>query len=380
MNHGQIHHYFGSKDGLVAATIADGAARYHQERVQDGLVFPLPIDTSRRNPAWRTLAYLAMTGEWRRPPFEPSPVVASLAHRRAEDLGRKPSSPEVMAEVAGTMALQRGWWIFQDIIETGLAGYRPKLGKVRAEVARRSTRLIDDSIPVANVSKKAASWFVLDTFPIDAPAPRGREQVRERLLLAARHLLEDAPPTEVTSKDIASLAQVNHGQVHHYFESKEHLIASSLRMGSGAVLTALDAHRSVVPIKTEQRIPLWRTLAHLAATEEWAGEVYDHRSPVVARMVEIVAERTGESTSSPKVQAQVAVVHALELGWAVYRDIIEHGLTPLGGDLDKMRERLAEISGRLVDDQVRDQLARSSRRTQDPRRRVRGAATEQMSS
>ena len=353
VNHGQIHHYFGSKDGLVAATVEDSTARYHQDRLQGGLVFPLPIETSRRSPAWRTLAYLAMTGEWRRPPFEPSPVVASLAHRRGEDLGRKPSSPDVMAEGAATMALQRGWWIFQDIIEAGLAGYRPKLGKVRAEVARRSVRLIDDSIPVAKVSNKAASWFVLDTFPADAPAPRGREEVCERLLLAARHLLEDAPPTEVTSKEIAALAEVNHGQVHHYFESKEHLIANSLRMGSTAVLAALDAKPSVVPIRTEQRIPLWRTLAHLAATEEWSGEVYDHRSPVVARMVEIVADRKGQPTSSPDVQAQVAVVHALELGWAVYRDIIEHGLEPLGGDLDKMRRRLAAISGRLVDDEVR---------------------------
>ena len=353
VNHGQIHHYFGSKDGLIAATIADAAARYSQERLRDGLVFPLPIETLRRTPAWRTLAYLAATGHWRQPPYEPSPVVASLARRRAQDLGVEISSPEVMADVAATMALQRGWWIFQDIIEVALAEYKPKIAKVRTEVARRSLRLIDDSIPVADTPQPQREP-TLPRFPADAAPPRGREEVRERLVLAAVHLLADAPPNSVTTKQIAALAQVNHGQVHHYFHSKEHLVASALRVGSTAILNVMDASATapVVPIQAERHPPLWRTLAHIASTEEWVDEVYD-RSPVVRRMVEVVAARTGEPVTSVGVHAQVAVVHALELGWAVYRNIIEYGLEALGGDLSAMRRRLAAISVRLVDQPVR---------------------------
>ena len=163
VNHGQIHHYFGSKDGLVAATVEDSTARYHQDRLQGGLVFPLPIETSRRSPAWRTLAYLAMTGEWRRPPFEPSPVVASLAHRRGEDLGRKPSSPDVMAEVAATMALQRGWWIFQDIIEAGFAGYRPKLARSVPKLrdARCGSSTIRFLLPRCRTRRRPGSFSTL---------------------------------------------------------------------------------------------------------------------------------------------------------------------------------------------------------------------------
>lgn len=99
VNHGQIHHYFGSKDDLVAATIQDSEVLYHQDRLADGQRFPLPIETEVRSPAWRTLAYLAASGVWRQPPFDPSPIVDALTRRRAEDVGSEPTSAKTMCWV-----------------------------------------------------------------------------------------------------------------------------------------------------------------------------------------------------------------------------------------------------------------------------------------
>ena len=351
VNHGQIHHYFGSKDDLVAATIQDDNAAYHRDRLADGERFPLPIETEVRSPAWRTLAYLAASGVWRQPPFDPSPIVNALAERRAQDTGLEPSDPHVMADVAATMAIQRGWWIFQDIIETSLGAFDPDIPTIRRQVAERSLRLIDDTLPLGQPLEET------NIAPIGAPlgdtTPRGRDEVRHSLMSAAYELLAERPPAQVTTKEIASLAGVNHGQVHHYFESKEHLIAQTIRFGSTPLLEAMEGERArvPVPIRTTTRHPMWRTLAHIAATEDWVHEAYG-RAPVVLKMVEVVAERTGRPTTCTSVHSQVATVHALELGWAVYRDIIEYGLLFLGGDLRKIRSRLAAISCRLVDEEV----------------------------
>lgn len=350
VNHGQIHHYFGSKDELVAATITDGAARYNQERLADGTHFPLPLDTERRSPAWRTLAYLASSGIWRQPPYDPSPVVETLARRRAEDIDSEPNDPRVMADVAAVMALQRGWWIFQDIIETSLGEFDPDIAAVRQQVADRSLHLIDETIPLGVPT--AETNIVPIRVQLDDSIPRGRDEVRASLMSAAYELLADRPPPQVTTKEIAALAGVNHGQVHHYFESKEHLIAQTTRFGSTPLLQAMDDGSTPVPIRTTTRHPMWRTLAHIAANEDWVHEAYGS-APVVPRMVEIVAERTGEPRTSSSVHGQVAAVHALELGWAIYRDIIEYGFESLGGDITKMRARLSAISCRLVDGAAR---------------------------
>lgn len=352
VNHGQIHHYFGSKDDLVAATIQGDESRYHQDRLADGARFPLPIETEIRSPAWRTLAYLASSGVWRQPPFDPSPIVETLTRRRAEDTGADPTDTGVMADVAATMAMQRGWWILRDIIETALGEFDPDLTAVRQQVAERSTRLIDANIEVG--PQIAESDIAPLEFPLGLATPRGREEVRQSLISAAYKLLTDRPPAQVTTKEIATLAGVNHGQVHHYFESKEQLIAQTLRFGSAPLLKAMEDGRSPVPvpIRTTTRHPMWRTLAHIAATEDWVHEAYG-RAPVVLKMVSVVADRMDRPTTCTSVHAQVASVHALELGWAIYRDIIEYSLDALGGDVPAVRDRIAAISCRLVDADVR---------------------------
>ena len=350
VNHGQIHHYFGSKHGLIAATIADDTARYHQERLAEATEFPLGLDADHRPREWRTLAYLAASGAWRQPPFEPSPVVSTLARRRAEDLGRPPEDTQVLSDVAATLALQRGWWVFRDIIETALREFEPDIAAVRREVSARSSRLFDESIRLGT----RVDEYPSQPSPVQDGRPRGRNEVSESLMAAAVELLADHPPTKVTTKEIAARAGVNHGQVHHYFASKEHLIAQSIRFGVDPLVQQIDMGTipSPVPIRTERRLPVWRTLAHIASTEEWVNEAYE-RAPLVRRSVDTIASRLDEPTTATTVQAQAAVVHALELGWAIYRDIIEYGLDAMGGDIYAIRRRLAAMSCRLVDEAVR---------------------------
>lgn len=357
VNHGQVHHYFGSKDGLVAAAMVAGAERVRDELFGGGHRFPLPIRTEERPYEWRGLAYLASTDAWQQPPFEPSPLLAAMIESRAADADESTDSVEVLAEVAAVYALQRGWWIFRDVFEVSLAEFGLDRRAMRRELAERSTRLVDRSLPAAvDIAKIPTARN--DPPSTTPPTGRGPEAVQARLLDAVRDLLADRSPADVTAKEIAAKAGVNHGQIHHYFGSKESLIASAVRREAGRfVQVGMDGgKRFPVPFDPEVRPPLWRTLGHLAMTGAWPGSD-PSSSPVITEMVRALSRTLDLAPSDPVVHAQVAAVHSLRLGWGLFRDIAEHGLSEAlahtaEADLRSVRTRLAQVSARLVDERA----------------------------
>ena len=56
-----------------------------------------------------------------------------------------------------------------------------------------------------------------------------REDVEQRLILAASELICDLGPNKITIRDIADLAGVNHGQIHHYFGGKKGLLEATYK-------------------------------------------------------------------------------------------------------------------------------------------------------
>jgi AcrR family transcriptional regulator len=59
--------------------------------------------------------------------------------------------------------------------------------------------------------------------------PHGREETMAALISACERLCNSAPPNLVTVRDVAEEANVTLGLVHHYFESKDALIAATLQ-------------------------------------------------------------------------------------------------------------------------------------------------------
>ncbi len=66
-------------------------------------------------------------------------------------------------------------------------------------------------------------------------APRGADAVRAALIDATEKLCAERSPAQVSVRDIAAEAGVNHGQIHHYFGSKEGLVAATLERLDGAI-------------------------------------------------------------------------------------------------------------------------------------------------
>lgn len=357
VNHGQVHHYFGSKDGLASAAMVDGALRLRDEYFGGEHRFPLPMQAEERPDEWRAIAYLAATGAWQRPPYEPSPLFGAMVRSRAADASEPTDSVDVLAEVSAVYALQRGWWTFRDVFEASLEEFDLDRPALYRELAERSMRLVNRSLPT-EVDVVALPTARNEPPPQAAPSGRGPEAVKARLLDAVAALLADRAPTEVTAKEIAADAGVNHGQIHHYFGSKEALIAAAVhREAARFVEVGMDGGRRFpVPFDPEVRPPLWRTLGHLAMTGAWPGSD-PSTSPVITAMVRALSQTLKLPTSDPSVHAQVAAVHGLRLGWGLFRDLAEFALAEVLGDdapagLAEVRTRLAHVSARLVDEQA----------------------------
>jgi AcrR family transcriptional regulator len=66
---------------------------------------------------------------------------------------------------------------------------------------------------------------------VEAPAAkiRGSKYVKAALIAAATELLGEVGPRRLSVREVAERAQVNHGQVHHYFGGKRGLLEAAMR-------------------------------------------------------------------------------------------------------------------------------------------------------
>ena len=74
----------------------------------------------------------------------------------------------------------------------------------------------------------------------DGP-PQSRDTIPAALIAACERLCSTRPPSEVSVRDIAAEAAVTPGLVHHYFESKDALVAETLRSISVEIDASAEA-------------------------------------------------------------------------------------------------------------------------------------------
>jgi AcrR family transcriptional regulator len=87
------------------------------------------------------------------------------------------------------------------------------------------------------------------TTPEHQRPSQGADAVRDALIEAAERLCAERSPARVSVRDIAAEAGVNHGQVHHYFGSKEGLIARTLERIDAAITEQVVGESEVKPSK-----------------------------------------------------------------------------------------------------------------------------------
>jgi len=176
--------------------------------------------------------------------------------------------------------------------------------------------------------------------PRRAGSPRGEAAVREALVDAATELFAARGPSNVSIREVAEAAGVNHGLVHHYFASKDGLLTVVLDRLAARVADEIatddDLARVYAPGGAAER--------HgriLAAVLLEARDPADVKSdfPVVSALVERLRARGVDELDARERAAQVT---AFVVGWQFFESYLS---AAAGLDLtDDSRARLLDAA------------------------------------
>lgn len=160
-----------------------------------------------------------------------------------------------------------------------------------------------------------------------AGRPRGPAAVTEALFAATERLCDKRPPGSVTVRQIAEAANVNHGLVHHYFASKEALLAATmLRVEEEfleVVAAAEDPADSIGVFfdelnarPTYPRLVSWMLLEGIDPAER----IGDY--PLIEHLVDTVSAVTDRSEARLRIQLLLTFV----AGWATTKTFMAEGV------------------------------------------------------
>ena len=139
----------------------------------------------------------------------------------------------------------------------------------------------------------------------------------DAVLDAAIELLAERGPRELTVRDVADQARVNHALVHRHFGTKDELIRAAVARESDrvAAATATGPRNAQHLLEVLREHPVyWRVLARtvLDAPQMFAGR----RMPAATAMLGLL---TGDAAAaSDETRAGAAAAGALTLGWLVF--------------------------------------------------------------
>ncbi len=181
--------------------------------------------------------------------------------------------------------------------------------------------------------------------------PRGRADVRDALIRAATQLFAQRGPMGVGVREIAQLAQVNHGLVHRHFGSKDGLVkAVQNRLADNiAESVGTECHDEDLPQLMEavrsatSREGTWlRILAWsiLSGTEE---DDQQDRFPLARRMVR-AAGRGPQDSLTP--EARVTLVMSVGLGLMLFGPFLRRATGQSDSDWKRTGKQIAAVLSR----------------------------------
>lgn len=146
VNKGQIHHYFGGKQGLVEAAVRK-LAHDHFAGVVERTGGPVPEALALRDDVayWQVLVRLILDGDLATASLEFGDGVSvprNLLGLMTEAEGLDAPSTELKARLVGAMAIELGWAAFGDfILEAVQAG-----GDETEAITERLRTLVEDTV------------------------------------------------------------------------------------------------------------------------------------------------------------------------------------------------------------------------------------------
>ncbi len=156
--------------------------------------------------------------------------------------------------------------------------------------------------------------------PVSPDAPRGEQEVRAALVASASRLFAARGPANVSVREVAVDAGVNHGLVHHYFGSKDGLLRAvldDLAEHAAAEIADWDGGDSLF-VQNGAAARHGRIVAFLLLDARDPGAVQTDFPAVHALVDRLRARGLDDATA----RSRAAQATALVLGWQLFEPIL----------------------------------------------------------
>jgi len=323
VNYGLLHRYFGTKEQCIHEAF-DRLVIAFEADAFDGSDSTLATGELRHHPHfWRALTHIALdTASFGA--YQPrTPVIER--HRDAVAVNLRGRSQVVVdTHVALSVSVRLGVLVYWPTLSKAL-GLTEDDVDVCHEVSHSVEQQMDNGeglFDPAGVEPRPIERRAVETLP-DPPIGHGREIVEQRLVLAGARLLESQSPTAISGRELAAAAEVNYGSIHHYFGSADEVLRQSFQLHRSMFYEVERSGRrppdyfSVSQHPGYVRAVTWQALDPKFATP--SGEF-----PVAVSLIRGL-EQNGAHIDA-RVRSLVLSLMSLQLGWALFRPIINTSL------------------------------------------------------
>lgn len=192
----------------------------------------------------------------------------------------------------------------------------------------------------------------------EAASTRGRQSVELALVQSAGEILAEVGAHAMSVRDVARHAGVNHGQVHHYFGSKQALVRAAMKH------LAADHFRRSMERAGSRDVPpalslaadeqYWKAVIRLVIEGELdiARIEVDEGTSVPRHALGVLTRRRGLDVPDLDAKSAVAVSAALQLGWVALEEFLFLVADVRPDEQEQVRTQARRIAAALFDANV----------------------------
>ena len=214
-----------------------------------------------------------------------------------------------------------------------------------------------DTPPVKIKKKrgKNSSWKTRQTDD-NHNSPRGREAIIEAILQATEKLLAKHSPTEISLRQIAKSANINHSLIHRYFGTKENVILAvheRIIDKLGAQFSAIDSLDGNVErlFEINEKNPSRRILLARAMLDGADPHLIRHHFPIMHQFIELLKKKKLEAAEPTAYDAETvaAFLAGAVMGWFLYEPFLLASTGLEQRDKNKVHSQIIEILEKIAE-------------------------------
>jgi len=185
--------------------------------------------------------------------------------------------------------------------------------------------------------------------------PRGGEAIKEAILRATEKLLSKHSPTEISLRQIARAANVNHSLIHRYFGTKENVVLAVhdriiSKLGEQfSAIESLDGNIGRL-FKINEQNPSRRILLARAMLDGADPSLIRHHFPTVHQLIDLLKKKKSESAGSSEYDTETlaAFFVGAVMGWFLYEPFLLAATGLDAKNRDKVHREIVEILEKIA--------------------------------